>query len=202
MIICLQTSVWTTGLGALWGGEGLCVPGWHTLRVLRRKPRPQRRSWGYGRGAGMSLGSSVSPGLWSQCQPICFLAVSGLPFPSSGNLPDPGIEHASLALAGLFTTAPEEALKGTRYINKQVHYDHGFENSILKMSILPKLTYGFQAVLTENCCCCCYCWVFGVNSKVSWSVKSNHFLREKEYDCCELVLTEIKTLKIFHMPSI
>jgi len=124
---------------------------------------------------------------------ICFLAVSGLPFPSSGNLPDPGIEHASLALAGLFTTAPEEALKGTRYINKQVHYDHGFENSILKMSILPKLTYGFQAVLTENCCCCCYCWVFGVNSKVSWSVKSNHFLREKEYDCCELVLTEIKT---------
>ena len=34
---------------------------------------------------------------------------SGLPFPSLGDLPDPGIKPASLALAGgLFTTAPPE----------------------------------------------------------------------------------------------
>ena len=32
---------------------------------------------------------------------------SELPFPSPGNLPDPGIEHASPALAdGFFTTTP------------------------------------------------------------------------------------------------
>ena len=32
---------------------------------------------------------------------------SGLPFPSPGDLPDPGIEHASPALAGgFFTTEP------------------------------------------------------------------------------------------------
>ena len=31
---------------------------------------------------------------------------SGLPFPSPGDLPDPGIEPASPALAGFFTTEP------------------------------------------------------------------------------------------------
>ena len=32
---------------------------------------------------------------------------SGLPFPSPGDLPDPGIQHASPALAGgFFTTEP------------------------------------------------------------------------------------------------
>ena len=38
---------------------------------------------------------------------------SGLPFPSPGDLPDPGIEPASPALAGgLFTTEPpQEALQ-------------------------------------------------------------------------------------------
>ena len=30
---------------------------------------------------------------------------SGLPFPSPGDLPDPGIKHASLALVGRFFTA-------------------------------------------------------------------------------------------------
>ena len=29
--------------------------------------------------------------------------------------------------------------------------------------------------------------------KFSWSAKNNHFLEEKEYNCCELVLTDIKT---------
>lgn len=191
MITCLQTSVWTTGLGALWGGEG-CVPGWHILRVLRRKPRSQRRSRDHGRGPGMSVGSSVHPGLWSQWQTICFLAVSRLPFPSSGDLPDPGIELL-LHWQGSLSLCPRGALKGTRYIRKQAYYDHGFENSIVKMSILPKVIYGFQAVLTENCCCCCYCWVFGLILKFSWSAENNHFLEEKEYDCCELVLTDIKT---------
>ena len=37
---------------------------------------------------------------------------SGLPFPSPGDLPDPGIEPRSLALAGEFlTTAPPRKLK-------------------------------------------------------------------------------------------
>ena len=35
---------------------------------------------------------------------------SGLPFPSSGDLPDPGIKHASLALAdGFFTAEPPKS---------------------------------------------------------------------------------------------
>ena len=39
---------------------------------------------------------------------------SGLPFPSPENLPDPGIEHASPALAGrVFTTEPPGRPKGT-----------------------------------------------------------------------------------------
>ena len=40
--------------------------------------------------------------------------LSGLPFPSSGDLPDPGITPASHTLAGgFFTTAPQEASRGT-----------------------------------------------------------------------------------------
>ena len=41
---------------------------------------------------------------------------SGLPFPSLGDLPDPGIEPASPALAsGLFTTEPPGKQKSCSY---------------------------------------------------------------------------------------
>ena len=85
-----------------------------------------------------------------------FSSYKRVAFPSSSDLPDPGIELL-LHWQGSLSLCPRGALKGTRYINKQAYYDHGFENSIVKMSVLPKVIYGFQAVLTENCCCCCYC---------------------------------------------
>ena len=43
--------------------------------------------------------------------------LSGLPFPSAGDLPDPGIESASLALAGrFFTTEPPGKLRANTMI--------------------------------------------------------------------------------------
>ena len=46
---------------------------------------------------------------------------SGLPFPSPGNLPDPGVKTSSLAspaLAGrFFTTAPPTGFRGTQTLN-------------------------------------------------------------------------------------
>ena len=43
----------------------------------------------------------------------------GLPFPSSGNIPDPGIKPASPALAdGFFTTEPPGSPKATLQPNK------------------------------------------------------------------------------------
>ena len=42
---------------------------------------------------------------------------NGLPFPSPGHLPDPGIELGSPALAGIFSTA-ESPGKPVRFIGK------------------------------------------------------------------------------------
>ena len=49
---------------------------------------------------------------------------SGLPFPSPGDLPGPGIEPASPALAGrFFTTAPLEKCKETG-ANTKIQSEH------------------------------------------------------------------------------
>ena len=46
-----------------------------------------------------------------------------LPFPSPGDLPKPGIEPTSPALAGgFFTTEPPEALQNTQEVQKSLHY--------------------------------------------------------------------------------
>ena len=49
---------------------------------------------------------------------------SGLPFPSPGDLPDPGIKLASLALAGRFFTAEPPGKPQKGYIPPQGHTAH------------------------------------------------------------------------------
>ena len=67
------------------------------------------------------MSDSVMPWTVAHCAPLSMEFSrqeywSGLPFPSPGNLPDPGIEFTSLvspALAGrFFTTAPLGKTKG------------------------------------------------------------------------------------------
>ena len=53
---------------------------------------------------------------------------SGLPFPSPGDLPDPGIEPVSLALAGIFfTTEPPEKTVDTLDVSSCFLYTQVFD---------------------------------------------------------------------------
>ena len=63
------------------------------------------------------------------CQPPLSMGISrqeyfsGLPFPSPANLPDPGFEPASSALAGvLFTTEPPGKLSYHYFISYHIIY--------------------------------------------------------------------------------
>ena len=55
---------------------------------------------------------------------------SGFPFPSPGDLPDPGMEHASLILAGRFftTESPEKPQGFGNELKKQVTRPNGWES--------------------------------------------------------------------------
>ena len=48
---------------------------------------------------------------------------SELPFPSPGDLPDPGVEPFSLALSGLFFTAEPPGKLQDRHIHISIHVD-------------------------------------------------------------------------------
>ena len=66
----------------------------------------------------------------------------GLPFPTPGDLPDPGIQHASPASAGkLFTTEPPVKPNG------KIYQDNSLEELILlRCQLSPKLIYRFNAI--------------------------------------------------------
>jgi len=53
---------------------------------------------------------------------------SGLPFPSPGDLPDPGMEHTSPALAGgFFMTEPPGKPTALVYLAQRIRYAYYFK---------------------------------------------------------------------------
>ena len=98
-------------------------------------PMSQLFAWG-GQSIGVSALASFlpkntqdwSPLEWTDAKVhgISFARIwSGLPFPSPGDLPDPGIEPMSPALAGgFFTTGPPEMLLGFRIVVR-IKWDGG-----------------------------------------------------------------------------
>ena len=70
---------------------------------------------------------------------------SGLPFPSPGDLPDPGIEPASPALAGRFSTA-EPPGKPSQLCSPLIF--HQYDWKVLKLSVSCSLAF-FPAVQSQ-----------------------------------------------------
>ena len=75
---------------------------------------------------------------------------SGLPFPSPGDLPDPGIEPMSPALTGrfFFTTEPpgkplrqviERSLEASRFREPRVSHNDASDKIILRFSVHSKI---------------------------------------------------------------
>ena len=75
---------------------------------------------------------------------------SGLPFPSPGDLPDPGIKPASPALAGgFFTTEPPgKPSKGCRIIIISLDY-----NATVYRGVCEMMPLGVSGKPAENECC-------------------------------------------------
>ena len=97
---------------------------------------------------------------------------SGLPFPSPGDLPGPGIKPASPALAGQFFTIepPEKSYGVMKYSNKSIvvmdaqlcEYNKNYGIVLFKwVEYKPHESYLQKAVLSKECflipICFCMC---------------------------------------------
>ena len=93
---------------------------------------------------------------------------SGLPFPSPGNLPDPGIEPGSPALQA-------DALPSEPRGNHRNYLNPEWENKLQK-SLGTDFQISFQA-REERCCLNSHCWWVG---SVGFKNSSFHFLSHRE----------------------
>ena len=106
---------------------------------------------------------------------------SGLPFPSPGDLPDPGIEHQVSRIVGrcftIWATNLDSILKSRDItLPKSVH--------LVKAMVFPVVRYGYESWIIKRAECqsigVCELWCWRRLLRVPWSARrSNQFILKK-----------------------